>query len=306
MKISVAMATYNGMSYIEEQLDSLRSQFQLPHEVVICDDASTDGTADFIDEYIEKHFLFGWKLYRNTENVGFKRNFLSAISKTDGDIIFLCDQDDIWYENKTEIMSRIMAENPHILSLSSSFDFIDEAGENLKIYEKKNTFNHGLICGKLNENSLTQISLKTVMHSNISAGCTTVIRKELKNIFCQSSNSILHHDWELNLVAASKDGLWFLDEKLIGYRIHSSNALGLNSAPEGRMQVAKEKLCAAETLCRYGDFKKLLNMQQTRLDALSNKNLFNVLKLFFTSFEYARYYSFKERIGDIAFVLRIK
>ncbi len=306
MKISVAMATYNGMSYIEEQLDSLRLQFRLPDEVIICDDASSDGTADFVDEYIEKHSLFGWKLHRNTENMGFKKNFLSAISKTDGDIIFLCDQDDTWYKNKTEIMSRIMEENPQILSLSSSFDFVDEAGEHLSDESAENTSNHGLVYGKINENCLAPISLKAVMHSNISPGCTTVIRKELKDSFCRNSNSVLPHDWELNLVAASKDGLYFLNRKLSGYRIHSSNTLGLDSAPKGRTEVAKEKLSAAETLCRYADFTRLLAMQQNRVTALCDKSLFKTIKLFFTSIEYARYYSLKERIGDIIFTLRNK
>ena len=69
MKVSVAMATYNGMKYIEKQLDSIRNQYIMPDEVIICDDASTDGTADFINEYIEKYSLFGWKLFKNEENL---------------------------------------------------------------------------------------------------------------------------------------------------------------------------------------------------------------------------------------------
>lgn len=304
MKISVAMATYNGMKFIEKQLDSVRMQFKMPHEVVISDDSSTDGTADFVEEYIEKHSLFGWRLYRNSENSGFKRNFLSALSKTGGDIVFLCDQDDIWCNDKTEKMSRIMEENPHILSLSSSFDFIDEAGEEIQRHSAEKTFNHGLVYGKADENTIVKIALKTVMHSNISPGCTTAIRGELRDAFCLNSNSVLPHDWELNLLAAAHGGLYFYNEKLSHYRIHSSNTLGLDSAPKGRVEIAKEKLSAAETLCRYEDFSELLNMQKNRLYALENKKPLSAVRLFFSSREYARYYSFKERLGDIAFTLR--
>lgn len=304
MKISVVMATYNGMEYVEKQLDSIRTQFLLPDEVVICDDMSTDGTADFVEEYIEKYSLFGWRLYRNTENVGFKKNFLSALSKTDGDIIFLCDQDDVWYGDKIEKMSRIMEENGAILALSSSFDFIDEKDGKVLRLNEENTSNHGLIPKKINEKALVQINLKTVMHSNISPGCTTVIRRELKELFCLNSNSVLPHDWELNLVAASMGGLYFYNDNMSRYRIHSNNTLGLDSAPEGRVQVAKEKLAAAETLCRYSDFKSLLAMQKSRVDALENKKTSGALKLFFSSSQYVRYYSLKERAGDIVFTLK--
>lgn len=304
MKISVAMATYNGMAYIEKQLDSIRTQYLLPDEVVICDDMSTDGTADFVEEYIEKYSLFGWRLYRNSENLGFKRNFLSALSKTDGDIIFLCDQDDLWYQSKTEEMSRIMRNNPYILALSSSFDFIDENGEPIFKPVEKNTSNHGLIGLNVNKNALAQISLKTVLHSNISPGCTTVLRSGLKNAFCQNSNSVLPHDWELNIIAASRGGLCFYNNSLSGYRIHSSNALGLNSAVTGRVEIAKEKLKAAEAMCRYGDYSAILNMQKKRTFALENKRFFTMVKLFFSFGEYAKYYSFRERVGDLLFTLR--
>lgn len=303
MKISVAMATYNGIEYVEEQLDSIRLQSLLPDEVVICDDASNDGTADFIEEYIEKHSLEGWRVYRNRENIGFKKNFLSAVLKTQGDIIFLCDQDDVWYKEKIEKMSCVMDKNKEILSLCSSFDFIDAKGRCFLPEGVKSTSNYGFIRGKLKKSDISHINLKTVMHSNISPGCTTVIKKELKDAFCMSSNSILPHDWELNLVAALKNGLYFYNQSLIGYRIHSSNTLGIDSAPKSRTEIASEKLCAAETLCRYTDFKANAVMQQRRLNALLNKSFVGVLKLFLTSREYAGYYSLKERVGDMLFTL---
>lgn len=304
MKISVAMAVYNGMQYIEKQLDSIRLQFLLPDEVVICDDSSADGTADFIEQYIEKHSLFGWTLYRNEQNLGFKKNFLSALSKTDGDIIFLCDQDDIWHNEKTLKMSQIMEQNPNILSLSSSFEFIDENDNTIAEECSKNTSNHGLIGKKIHKGAISNISFKTVMHSNFSPGCTTVIRKELKESFCQNSNSVLPHDWELNLVAALNNGLYFYNEVMSDYRIHSSNTLGLHSAAKERIAVAEEKCAAANSLCLYGNFEKLLNMQKKRVDFLKNKKFFGAIKLFFTCREYMGCYSFKERIGDILFTLK--
>ncbi len=304
MKISVAMATYNGMKFIEKQLDSVREQFLVPDEVVICDDMSTDGTADFVEEYIEKYSLFGWRLYRNSENIGFKKNFLSALSKTDGDIIFLCDQDDLWYKNKTEVIKNVMEANSGILYLSSSFDFIDENDSVILRENEKNTSNHGLISKKIKENALYNLPLKTVLKSNISPGCTSVIRRELKELFCSNSNSVIPHDWELGIVAAAKGGLFFLNQSLSGYRIHSSNTLGLDSAVKDRVGIAKEKATAAKTLCLYSNFSSLLDMQNKRALALENKKTAHMVKLLFTSKEYASYYSLKEIAGDIVFTLR--
>ena len=57
MKISVAMATYNGAQYIEEQLESIRIQTMPVDEVRICDDGSSDDTVEVICHYIREHGL---------------------------------------------------------------------------------------------------------------------------------------------------------------------------------------------------------------------------------------------------------
>ena len=49
--VSIVMATLNGRRFIIEQLQSLLSQTVLPFEIVICDDGSTDGTAEAIERF---------------------------------------------------------------------------------------------------------------------------------------------------------------------------------------------------------------------------------------------------------------
>ena len=44
MRVSIAIATYNGELFIEEQLKSIASQTRLPDEVIVCDDCSSDCT----------------------------------------------------------------------------------------------------------------------------------------------------------------------------------------------------------------------------------------------------------------------
>ena len=95
--ISLVMTTYNGLKYISEQLESIKNQTVLPDEVLIYDDRSTDGTYEYVQEYIKTNKLDKWNVVRNKENKGYSLNFSDAMKESHGDIVFLCDQDDIWH-----------------------------------------------------------------------------------------------------------------------------------------------------------------------------------------------------------------
>ena len=118
MKTSVVMSTYNGEEYIIEQLDSLRNQSRPADEVLIADDCSTDNTVDIVRNYIKKNNLTTWKLVVNKQNKGWRRNFMEAMWSTSGDLVFPCDQDDIWRLDKIEIMTKLMGDNSQIQLLT--------------------------------------------------------------------------------------------------------------------------------------------------------------------------------------------
>ena len=98
---SVAIGTYNGEKYITEQLRSIENQTVLPDEVIIFDDCSTDNTVEVVKEYIKNsnlNILFS----RNSQNLGFRRNYEQIYSACSKDIVFLCDQDDVWVNTKID------------------------------------------------------------------------------------------------------------------------------------------------------------------------------------------------------------
>ncbi|WP_305209499.1 glycosyltransferase, partial [Dubosiella newyorkensis] len=100
--ISVAMATYNGENYISEQIDSIINQTRKVDEIVIVDDHSTDQTVPILLHLQKDHPEWNIKIHVSTKNVGYKTNFKNAIELTSGDLVFLCDQDDIWHKDKVE------------------------------------------------------------------------------------------------------------------------------------------------------------------------------------------------------------
>lgn len=98
MKISICMATYNGEPFIERQLNSILSQLREGDEVIIVDDGSKDMTVDIIKRIREDRII----LLKNKFNIGVNASFEKALKSATGDIIFLSDQDDIWFDNKVQ------------------------------------------------------------------------------------------------------------------------------------------------------------------------------------------------------------
>lgn len=141
MKISIVLSTYNGSQYIEEQLDSLRNQTYTADEVLISDDCSQDNTVQIIETYIKKYELLNWKLEVNEKNCGWRKNFMNLITSAMGDIVFTCDQDDIWSADKIQKMTQIMEENPEVLLLVSQYtEFYENGYTRLCLKENKGIY----------------------------------------------------------------------------------------------------------------------------------------------------------------------
>lgn len=110
-RISIAMATCNGERFIREQLDSFAAQTRLPDQLVICDDDSTDRTVTIAEKFAAGA-PFAVAISRNPKRLGYSDNFARAISLCDGDIIFLSDQDDVWFPGKTATVAAAFDDNP--------------------------------------------------------------------------------------------------------------------------------------------------------------------------------------------------
>ncbi len=233
-RISVAMATYCGARFLTQQLDSLRNQTRPADEVIILDDRSSDNTAELVQNYISEYGLKNWKFAVNAENLGFIRNFQKALSETTGDIIFLCDQDDVWHPDKLEIMCRLLQEHPEALSVNGSFSFIDGEGRPISVPETPGTSNHGLLYRTLMPEVVTEVSLLELAKSNVSPGCTMAVRRQLKECYLAQTDSTLPHDLELNLLAARDGKALFYNAPVIDYRVHGGNAIGLRVSEDSK------------------------------------------------------------------------
>ncbi|HHW45906.1 MAG TPA: glycosyltransferase [Clostridiales bacterium] len=218
MKISVAIATYNGEKYIKSQLQSILDQDMPVDEVIICDDRSTDNTLIVAESFIKENGLENWKVYKNAQNLGFSRNFFNAISKTTGDIIFLADQDDIWLPNKVSVMYGIMLQNPKILALSSRYSLIDSFNKDIE--------NPGIINVDIKDDgAMEPVSVQSLIGCSYIRGCATCFRASLKaSLIDINLDDLLAHDWLINILASLNGKNYIVNKILFKYRYHGENA----------------------------------------------------------------------------------
>jgi glycosyltransferase involved in cell wall biosynthesis len=124
MKLSVALCAYKGERFLPEQLASMREQTRLPDELVICDDCSTDRTAEIAREFA-RQAPFPVRVEVNSKNLGSTRNFARAIGLCTGDAIVLADQDDVWFVNKLSALEAALTESPEAGFVFSNAEIVD-------------------------------------------------------------------------------------------------------------------------------------------------------------------------------------
>lgn len=200
--VSIALCTYNGQSFLKSQIDSLVSQTYQNIEIIIVDDCSKDETASICQAYKQPHIHF----YQNTENLGYTKNFEKAIDFCNGELICLCDQDDVWELHKVETL--VSAMKDHVLIYHDS-DFVDEKGE--KIGNSSMGSRYRMYDG--------EIALPFLL-SNCISGHAIMFSKELIP-YILPFDERFYHDWWLAYVAFNLGKVKYIDQILVHYRQHT-------------------------------------------------------------------------------------
>lgn len=207
-QISIVLATYNGEKYLREQLDSLYNQTLKADEVIAIDDCSSDHTIDILKEYQLK---YGLKYLRNESNLGVNANFEKGLKLCQGDYICFCDQDDVWFPRKNEILYAKMQEieNDGPCIVSSRNTFVDE---NLNVHH--NT--------ELKQD--TSDYRDTILY-HLSQGASMMMnRKCLDFIFpFPGKDSKICYDYHVGYIVAMVGEKYDLKQSLMYYRVHGDN-----------------------------------------------------------------------------------
>lgn len=217
--ISVVLATFNGVRYLQAQLDSIVGQTLRPAEIVISDDQSTDGTVQFVAEYARSAPI-PIHIAVNEMRLGFADNFLNATSRATGSLIAFSDQDDIWRPDKLRVARDAMALTNSSLS-THQVNHVDEQGQFIRFDAHGSTKSRVLKPGEAEPFGLF-------------FGFTMLFDARLLDLLPFSQRGVddyterdpLPHDRWLHFLGTNFGRTVLIDEPLAYYRQHGSQAWG--------------------------------------------------------------------------------
>ena len=242
IKISVAMTTYNGEKYIIQQIESILSQSRKVDEIVIVDDKSNDKTVEIIRE-LNCPLI---NIYQNQKNMGYVDNFYKAIGLTQGDYVFLSDQDDIWETDKVEKSLSVLQGSDANMAVCTGFSLIDQLGN--PIMDINNYQINRFVLKK--HKCIEDITLNRLVFGNVVQGCTCCLKRDVIDVYLKIHNREVIHDYQLMLIAASMGNVKYINEPLIKYRLHEKNAIGF-SKKKHRIEIPMKKVSKEPFMAKF-------------------------------------------------------
>lgn len=216
--VCILLASYNGESFISDQLDSLLAQTYTDWKLFIRDDGSTDKTICIINNYMAKDKRIQL-LNDDYKNRGSCQNFAMLLSYTSSKFRYFmfCDQDDFWLPFKIQdtLLQMRQLEEQHDkdvpLLVYTNFQYADN---NLKVIESKKNYQ---------STKVSKLSFAHLLAQNPTYGCTMMLNKQLADIVNHIPLQAENHDYWVALTASALGKISYLSKPTILYRQHNNN-----------------------------------------------------------------------------------
>ena len=129
--VSVLVTTYQHRDFVEEALESLRAQTWSDFEVIITDDASTDGTADVVQAWLDRTG-FPATFIRNPTNRGICANRNQALARARGELVCSLSGDDAYAPDRLAVQVAALRSLPDdVAGVYGDMSLVDGRGEPL-------------------------------------------------------------------------------------------------------------------------------------------------------------------------------
>lgn len=261
-RISIALCTYNGATYLKAQLASFTAQTHLPFELIVCDDLSADDTFNIIEDFARES-QFPVRCFRNQHRLGSTLNFDRAISMCGGDIIALADQDDVWRTDKLERLAHAL-NTPGCVAAFSDAEVADETLVSLGY----NMWQRVRFNEEEQSRFANDAALNVLLKHYVVMGAALAFRADLRQVLLPIPDD-WHHDAWIALIAATVGKMVAIDEPLVKYRQHDANQIGARKISRVQQYLYAFKVRRTEYLRQeIARFESLV----TRVQSIPNAN----------------------------------
>lgn len=228
-RVGVLVATYNGIKFIKEQLDSIINQTYKVDEIVISDDGSSDGTYDFLNKYKNEHSDCNILLIKNEGKHGPAKNFENAYNNSTADILFFADQDDVWKKDKVELFLNAFERYPQCACVFSDAEITDNNLQfnGVTVWDK--FFGKGKILDCYDDDKFALLDrnfiVNEIKYGNVITGmCMSVKREVIQGLI--PFNDLLLHDEVITAFCAMRSKICCINMTTAYYRQHENNLVG--------------------------------------------------------------------------------
>lgn len=217
MKASILINNYNYEAYVEKAIASALNQSYKDIEVIVYDDGSKDQSLQRINKYSDRITTIARPNYGKGHCWNQVNAVNEAFKQSTGDIIFLMDSDDWFFENKVEKVVEVFNKRPEVIYVQHRFELVDEDNNKLN-YEKRPFYSDidvldGIYFTQRLDFFFTQTSGQCFRR--------TFLEKILP--LKEDHLSMICVDIRLTRYAAFEGSIVTLQDKLAAYRIHTKN-----------------------------------------------------------------------------------
>ncbi|MDR6904629.1 cellulose synthase/poly-beta-1,6-N-acetylglucosamine synthase-like glycosyltransferase [Agromyces sp. 3263] len=241
-RVSVALGTHNGVRFLPQQLESILAQTSPVNEIVLSDDASSDNTTALARQVVAAHRAATdastpeLVVLDNSTALGVTANFEQALRAASGDLIALCDQDDVWHPDRVERALREFAARPGLDLVAAEARLVDDADEPIG----SSLFETLGVDDGLRRRLASDAAFEELLKRNVLTGATMMVSRSLVERAAPFPASWVHDEW-LAMVASVGGGIAVVAEPLIDYRQHGGNQIGVaRLGPGGRVARLRE------------------------------------------------------------------
>lgn len=205
MRVWVCMPTWNGEAHLPAQLASILADLPEDARVLVRDDGSVDGTLRVIEDFARRDDRI--RLIEGGTRLGVAGSVGRLLAEVSDGVVLLSDQDDVWRPGRTRRCLRALEECDLVVHDASR---IDAGGRPLggTLFDLRGR--GGGFAANVLRNRFT--------------GCCMALRATLLRHALPFPARLPMHDQWLGLVALRKGRVAWLDDVLLDYRVHGSNA----------------------------------------------------------------------------------